>query len=141
MVTRCTIRYAGYASSVFALDYWVVVSNSSNGSYDDITPEDTVHVVEMALDKQGHRKQEQRARSRSSGGSGAGSGSGNLGGSGRAANSSSTGYLGLGVGSAAADDHSEFAISPRRSRSWSAGSWHVLQGVCMARLLRVQRPV
>lgn len=62
--------YAGYASSVFGLDYWAVVSNSTNGSYDDITPDDTVQTVEMALERQEQRKQEQR-HSRGGGGSGA----------------------------------------------------------------------
>jgi hypothetical protein len=42
--------YAGYASSVFGLDYWTVVGNAADGSYDDITPADVVPVVELALD-------------------------------------------------------------------------------------------
>lgn len=43
--------YAGYASSVFGLDYWVVVANSSNGSYDDLLPEHVTPTVELALEK------------------------------------------------------------------------------------------
>lgn len=46
--------YAGYASSVFGLDYWVVVSNSKDGSYDGITPADVRLVVENALGRRGH---------------------------------------------------------------------------------------
>ena len=42
--------YAGYASSVFGLDYWVVVSNAADGSYDDITAADVLPVVEYALE-------------------------------------------------------------------------------------------
>ena len=44
--------YAGYAS-IFYLSYWVVVSESSNGSYDSISPSEVVQVVSQAL---AHRK-------------------------------------------------------------------------------------
>lgn len=47
--------YAGYASSVFGLSYWVVVGNASNGAYDDITPHDVVDVVGLALEHRLHR--------------------------------------------------------------------------------------
>jgi hypothetical protein len=40
--------YAGYAS-VFALLYFIIVSESPNGSYDAIHPQMVVHVVEQAL--------------------------------------------------------------------------------------------
>ena len=48
--------YAAYASSVFGLDYWAVVSNATSkralGSYDDIQPADVVRTVELALRRQ-----------------------------------------------------------------------------------------
>jgi hypothetical protein len=44
--------YAGYASSVFGLDYWTVVSESPNGSYDDIDAPRVVKVIELALERQ-----------------------------------------------------------------------------------------
>jgi hypothetical protein len=68
--------YAGYAHAVFGLDYWAVVSNSSNGSYDDITPDDTVHTVEMALERQEARRLEQRRGRGGGGGGGEGGGDG-----------------------------------------------------------------
>lgn len=45
--------YAAYASSVFGLDYWVAVSDSPNGSYDDLTASDVALVVEAALSRRG----------------------------------------------------------------------------------------
>ena len=44
--------YAAYASSVFGHDYWVVVSESPNGSYDEIDAPRVVHVIELALERQ-----------------------------------------------------------------------------------------
>jgi len=47
--TSNSALYAGYAS-IFGLAYWVLISDSPNGSYDSITAEKVVHVVRQALD-------------------------------------------------------------------------------------------